>query len=212
MVSQPRLGVRPPPAPFTCAICGRDVSVEEDEQPMRVPIDGHLVVVCASCEGEPARAIWTDRCGYEAPEHGASIDGIRRAANRVLRGAPRIGPPRNLAARDRTPGFVIHRVPVSAGGVRRDAQEARSTFAGEWWADQARYLGLDGSQNAQSTHLFERPLHQELVTAAVERRYACEECPAQPGEPCVGTSIPHRSRMLAAVADLEHRRRHPEKK
>lgn len=207
MVSQPRLGVRAPPSPFVCAICGRDVPVADDEQPHRAMIDGNLVVVCESCETEPATATWTDRCSYQVAEGGASMVKIQRAADKILRRGPSLGGQRNLPVRRRTPGFVLHRVPISAGGARRDVQEARVTFAGEWWADQARYLGLDGTSGERSTHLFERPLHRELVTAAVERRYACEECPAQPGEPCVGTSIPHRSRMTAAVADLERRQR-----
>jgi hypothetical protein len=75
---------------------------------------------------------------------------LRDASRRTLAAGRMTMPSRHAERRE---GWVLHRVSMrDADDKSIDHATAARTFAGAWWAERARYLGI-----ARGLHLWERP-------------------------------------------------------
>ena len=113
-----------------------------------------LVAVCAECDEEPMHVRLGPERGYEIRE-GVSAATIRERASRLIpnEGWKRMDFMFNGDRHDRTPGWILVRVPIKdALGKPRDFRAILTTLRDKPWFRELRMLG-----NTRTHFLFERP-------------------------------------------------------
>ncbi len=151
-----------------CAICTNEPKKQPDgttpalvQRPLGYR--GALVLVCAACDEEPARAVDGPRLGYRVADDRtriALLPAFSAAANRVA-GRLKVDVRRAGAARSTAPGHVLVRVRIKRpDGSRFDANDAWQSLRKMPWHRELRHIGTDSTW-----HLFERPDSAALAKA-----------------------------------------------
>lgn len=123
-----------------CAICAHDIRAGEARH---APLgkDDALVVICATCDDETPQHLHGPDRNYEPDGIGQSFQRLVATSTTKLLGVgdrhATLAPLRH----DRTPGYLLVRVPQKVNGKARDQHEAWQTFQHEPWANEVNYLG-----------------------------------------------------------------------
>ncbi len=153
-----------------CAICTNEPKKKPDgTTPALVqrPLGprGALVLVCAACDEEPARAVDGPRLGHRVADDRtriALLPAFAAAANRVTGSAPKLRQPSGRA-RSAAPGHVLVRVRIRrSDGGKFDSNDAWNSLRRMPWHRELRHIGTDSTW-----HLFERP---DSAALAKDRR------------------------------------------
>jgi len=143
-----------------CAICTAEPKKRSDgsaEPLVRRPLGarGALVLVCASCDEEPARSVDGPCLGYRVSDDRtriALLPAFAAAANRVT-GRQRTENRRSGGVRSVAPGHILVRVRISRPDGRKfDTNDAWQSLRKMPWHRELKHIGTDSTW-----HLFERP-------------------------------------------------------